>query len=211
MPMNPDRSSGYEAVASEFSERRRAWPIGLGTIRNWAKQVPAGASVLDLGCGTGIPVATELARLGFSVAGIDASPTLIAEFRRQIPAALWACEAVEDSSLFGRKFDAVLAIGFMFLLPEDVQQTVIAKVGEALESDGRFLFTAPHQRCEWADVLTGKKSVSLGENQYTTALLRACLAVTESYVDEGENFYFACRKTGSPARPNKSLERTRER
>jgi hypothetical protein len=61
------------------------------------------------------------------------------------------------------------------------------------------------------DVLTGKKSVSLGEKQYATALLRAGLAVTESYVDEGENFYFACRKTDSPARPNKSLERTRDR
>jgi 2-polyprenyl-3-methyl-5-hydroxy-6-metoxy-1,4-benzoquinol methylase len=210
MSMNPDRSSGYEAVASEFAKHRHASPIGLEIIRNWANHVPAGARVLDLGCGTGIPVAKELDRLGFLVAGIDASPTLIAEFRRQIPAAPWACEAIEDSSFFGRKFDAVLAIGLIFLLPEDVQRTVISNVGEALESDGRFLFTAPHQRCEWVDVLTGNRSVSLGDNQYATALLRAGLAVTASYVDEGENFYFACQKTGAPTRPNRSLERTRE-
>ena len=199
MTKNADRSNGYEAVAAEFAERRSASIIGLGTLRNWAKQLPAGASLLDLGCGTGVTVTQELVRLGFSVAGIDPSPTLIAEFRRQIPGAPWACESAEDSAFFGRKFDAVLAIGLMFLLPEDVQRTVIIKVGEALESGGRFLFTAPHQQCEWVDVLTGRKSVSMGEDQYETVLLRAGLTVTGKYVDEGENYYFDSRKTGAPS------------
>ena len=167
--------------------------------------------MLDLGCGSGDPIAKELSRLGFSIFGIDASPTLLTEFHRQIPEAPWACEAVEDSRFFGRKFDAILAIGLVFLLPEDAQQTVIGKVGDALEVDGSFLFTAPREACEWADVMTGQRSVSLGARQYEAVLLRAGLVVIESYVDEGENHYFACRKSGSPARPDKSLERTRGR
>ena len=207
--MQTDRSAGYEAVADEFAVRRRALAIGLGTIQHWARQLPAGATVLDLGCGSGVPIARELSRLGFSVAGIDASPSLIAEFHRQIPGALWTCEAVEESTFFGRKFDAILAVGLVFLLPEDAQQAVIGKVGDALEADGSFLFTAPHQACEWVDVLTGQRSVSLGARQYEAALLRAGLVVIESYVDEGENHYFACRKSGSPTRPDSSLERTR--
>lgn len=186
--------------------RRGALAIGLGTIQHWARQLPAGAAVLDLGCGSGVPIACELSRLGFSVAGIDASPTLIAEFHRQIPGALWACEAVEDSTFFGRKFDAILAVGLVFLLPEDAQQTVIGKVGDALEVDGSFLFTAPRQACEWVDVMTGQRSASLGARQYEAVLLRAGLVVIESYVDEGENHYFACRVSGSPTRPNTSLE-----
>ncbi len=203
MPTHTDRSSGYEAVADEFAARRRALGIGLGTIQRWARQLPAGATVLDLGCGSGDLIAKELSRLGFSVAGIDASATLIAEFHRQIPEALWACEAVEDSTFFGRKFDAVLAVGLLFLLPEDTQQTVIRKVGDALEVDGSFLFTAPRQACEWADVMTGQRSVSLGARQYEAVLLRTGLVIIENYVDEGENYYFACRKSASTTPPDK--------
>ena len=206
-----DRSNGYESIADEFATLRRESGIGVGTIQSWAKQLPRGASVLDLGCGSGVPIASDLAKLGFFVAGIDASPTLIAEFHRQLPNALWACEAVEDSAFFERKFDGILAIGLIFLLSEDLQRAVITKVGNALEMDGKFLFTAPYHRCEWVDLLTGQKSLSLGTEEYALALKRAGLTLTESYVDEGENHYFSSRKTQLPPRPNKSLERTRDR
>ena len=194
MAIPNDRSRGYESVAEQFQGHRHASSVGLSTIRDLGTQLPAGASVLDLGCGTGVPVTRELVRLGFSVAGIDASPTLIAEFHRRFPEALWACEAVEDSTLFGKQFDAIVAIGLMFLLPEEVQRTVILKVGAALVPAGRFLFTAPHQNCEWRDVLTGQRSVSLGTPQYEAALLHAGLAIVGNPVDDGENYYFDCQK-----------------
>jgi 2-polyprenyl-3-methyl-5-hydroxy-6-metoxy-1,4-benzoquinol methylase len=194
MPAQTDPSNGYEAVASEFVEVRRTSEIGLGTVRKWANQLPANAAVLDLGCGAGFPVSVELSRLGFRIAGIDASPTLIAEFRRVLPEAPWACEPVEHSTFFGRKFDAIVAIGLMFLLPEETQRSVITKAANVLEEGGRFLFTAPHQACSWLDVLTGQTSTSLGAAQYETDLRLAGMAVTERYVDEGENHYFACCK-----------------
>jgi SAM-dependent methyltransferase len=198
MLVSTDFSAGYEAVADEFAERRRASGIGLRTVLRWATQLPAGATVLDLGCGSGDPLAKELCRRGFSVAGIDASASLIAEFHRQIPEASWACEPVEASSFFGRKFDAILAVGLVFLLSEHAQQTVLGKVSDALDVDGRFLFTAPRQACEWTDVLTGQRSVSLGEDQYEGILRRNGMVVIESYADEGENHYFSCRKSASP-------------
>jgi 2-polyprenyl-3-methyl-5-hydroxy-6-metoxy-1,4-benzoquinol methylase len=196
MPAHKDRSSGYDSVADEFARLRRTSGIGLETILHWAKRLPVGATVLDIGCGSGDPVAKELSRLGYSLAGIDASQRLMEEFHRQIPQAPWACEAVEDSSFFGRKFDAILAIGLLFLLSEESQHIVIGKVGDALDVDGSFLFTAPRQACEWVDVLTGRRSISLGSREYEAALMRAGLVVTENYVDEGENYYFACRKSG---------------
>jgi 2-polyprenyl-3-methyl-5-hydroxy-6-metoxy-1,4-benzoquinol methylase len=210
MPTLTDRSNGYEAVADEFAGRRRAAGIGLATIRRWARQLRPGSTVLDLGCGSGDPVARELSRLGFAVAGIDASPSLIAAFHRQLPDAPWACEAVEASTFFGRRFDAILAVGLMFLLSHETQQTVIGKVGDALETGGRFLFTAPREACEWMDALTGRRSVSLGARRYESLLLEAGLAVTETWIDEGENHYFSCRKQCSPTRSDKSPGATGE-
>ena len=95
MPTDHEPSNGYEHHAAAFAAHRNGSAIGVETIRRWAGQLPPGASVLDLGCGTGDPVSTTLAQLGFTVAGIDASPTLIAAFRRRMPKALWACEPVE--------------------------------------------------------------------------------------------------------------------
>jgi cyclopropane fatty-acyl-phospholipid synthase-like methyltransferase len=194
MAANIDHSAGYDGVAAEFAELRRGDGIGLNTLRDWAGKLRQGARVLDLGCGSGDPIAKELSKLGFSVAGIDASPTLIAEFHRQLPEALWACEAVEESSLFGQKFDAILAVGLIFLLSEKAQRALFEKVGHALEVGGRFLFSAPRQACEWEDVLTGHRSLSLGAIQYETALHQANLVVKENYTDEGENYYFACQR-----------------
>jgi 2-polyprenyl-3-methyl-5-hydroxy-6-metoxy-1,4-benzoquinol methylase len=76
-----DPSNGYEAVASKFMERREQSRIGVATILRWARTLPPGASILDLGCGHGVPLSMALIDEGFVIYGIDASPTLTATFR----------------------------------------------------------------------------------------------------------------------------------
>lgn len=140
--------------------------MGVATVRNWAESLSPGGSVLDLGCGHGMPISKALIDKGLAVYGIDASPSLIAAFRLRFPSATIECSAIEDSRFFARKFDGIVAWGLMFLLPPDVQATLIHKVALALRPGGRFLFTAPQQACEWLDNLTGQKSSSLGSATY---------------------------------------------
>ena len=78
----------------------------------------------------------------------------------------------------------------MLLLSEDDQRKLINKVAEALGPGGRFLFTAPHQKCEWKDVLTGQRSVSLGKAQYERLLDEAGMHLNNTCMDEGGNHYF---------------------
>jgi SAM-dependent methyltransferase len=47
--------------------------------------LPAGASVLDLGCGSGSPVARYLVECGLRVTGVDSSPTLISLCQQRLP------------------------------------------------------------------------------------------------------------------------------
>ena len=82
----------------------------------------------------------------------------------------------------------------MFLLPADVQRRVIERVARALNAGGQFLFTAPAQECTWADLSTGRMSVSLGASAYEAALASAGLSLVDRYVDEGENHYYAAAK-----------------
>jgi len=160
----PDRSNGWEAVAAQLIANRSR--IGADTVRTWGRGLPAGGSVLDVGCGTGVPISETLIEAGFALCGVDASPSLVAAFQRRFPHAPVACEAVEASDFFGRTYDGIVAIGLMFLLPPDIQRAVIRRLASALKPGGRFLFSAPTQAGAWEDMLTGRQSVSLGDEAY---------------------------------------------
>jgi 2-polyprenyl-3-methyl-5-hydroxy-6-metoxy-1,4-benzoquinol methylase len=192
-PTTNDPSNGFEAIAPEFMRWREQSNIGVATIRMWAQALPKGAAVLDLGCGTGVPISTALSDEGLTVYGIDASASLTAAFRQRLPNAHVACESIEDSRFFDRTFDGVIAIGLMFLLPAEAQRNLIRKVAAALNPNARFLFTAPKQVCTWTDTLTGQTSRSLGAEEYKAAFSAANLTLIGEYVDEGGNHYFDTR------------------
>ncbi len=191
-------ASGYERIAEQFLvvRGRAVTGIGVTAVRAWAQSVPAGATVLDLGCGSGLPLTQVLIDEGLTVCGIDASPTLVAEFRTNLPGVTVACEAVEDASFFGRRFDAVLAWGLWFLLPEATQLDLLRRVADVLEPGGRLLFTAPAQACTWRDAMTGEESRSLGVQVYRTRLRELGFPVIREYDDEGENHYYDAVKEG---------------
>lgn len=191
-PLDP--ANGYEAAADEFIRRREGSSIGVATVRAWAETLPLGASVLDLGCGSGAPISEVLHQAGLMVHAVEASPTLAAAYRHRFPDALLACERVEDSRFFDRRFDAALAAGLLFLLPADAQRATLRKLATVLTTGGRFLFTAPAEPCRWSDVLTGRDSESLGAEAYRTLLAEAGLPVVAETEDEGGNHYYEAFK-----------------
>ena len=195
--LDADPSNGYEAAAREFIATRRDSQVGVQAVLAWAQCLPPGARILDLGCGFGMPISAALMNAGKVIYGVEASATLCAAFRASFPDARLACESVEESSFFGRTFEGVLAWGLMFLLSRDAQLGLITRMAAVLEPGGRLLFTAPAQPCSWVDVLTGRKSQSLGEVIYKATLEAAGLVLAPGYSDEGENYYYHAIK---PAR-----------
>lgn len=107
--MKNDYTNGYEAVAQDFIAYRRNSAIDAETVRSWANTLVPDASILDLRCGNGIPITETLVKEGYTLYGIDASPTLIKSYRENFPALSAACEPVETSDYFNRKFDGVIA------------------------------------------------------------------------------------------------------
>lgn len=162
-----DRSNGYEAVSEEFLAYRgntstRSIGIGVNAVRKWAKRLPPGSSVIDLGCGPGLPLTVVLVEEGLDVFGVDAAPSLVAAFQRNLPGTPIICEAVEESGFFDRTFDAALAIGLMFLLKAEDQHRLIRRFADILVPGGRLLFTSTAKPAIWNDAMTGLESISLG-------------------------------------------------
>jgi len=187
-----DMSNGYEAVADEFMRVRSG--TGLAIVREWAAALPEGGAVLDVGAGSGEPLTAALVEDGFDVSAIDASPTLVAAFRRRFPGVAVACEAAERSRFFDRTFDGVLAVGLVFLLPEDSQGDLVRRMAAALRPGGRLLFSAPREVVVWDDLLTGRPSLSLGADAYRRIIAGAGLEFVGEHVDEGGTNYYEARK-----------------
>lgn len=189
---DPDRSNGYEAIAPIYINGRGSNPSGIGAsvVAQWSRRLPANADILDLGCGPGVPISHTFIERGFTVYGVDASPTMVAAFRERFPSMPVQCGAVEDSDFFGRTFDAVVSWGLFFLLAPEVQRSLIAKVAASLPSGGRFLFTSVREVCSWQDAMTEQLSVSLGEEAYRELLQRAGFSIEGTDRDAGSNFYF---------------------
>jgi SAM-dependent methyltransferase len=187
-----DKSNGYEQIAQIFIKGRGQAVNGIGksSVRKWVQTLPAKSVVLDLGCGTGIPVSMVLIDAGMIVYGIDASPTMVKAFQQNFPGNSVACEPAEDSLFFNLKFDAIIAWGLIFLLPAEVQEMVIQKAANALQTGGKFLFTATGKRTEWKDAMTERHSISLGPVKYKELLAASGLSLIEEFEDEGKNHYF---------------------
>lgn len=188
-----DSTNGWEAIAKEFISIANR-DIGADIVETWTNSFRAGQSILDVGCGFGGSYTQSLIDNGVMVFGIDASKTLIKEHKKRFPEALVKCEAAEDSSFFDKEFDGALSVGLIFLLSGEHQIKVLQKMANALKEEGRILFTSPCQKCEWDDLLTGKKSLSLGRKAYMKTLHNHGLRLVGEYADEGGNHYYDFQK-----------------
>ena len=192
----PDTSNGYDEIAPIFISSRgeKSGGIGVSVVAEWSQMLPNSGTVLDLGCGTGVPISELLIKRGFDLYGVDASPRMVATFRARFPNVPIECVAVEDSDFFARTFDGVVAWGLFFLLDAEVQRRLLAKVAAILPSGGSLLFTAPKESCSWADAMTGQTSVSLGHDAYRAILVTQGMSLLGTRTDEGDNHYYLAQK-----------------
>ena len=188
-----DLSNGWESRAHVFIANRNL-AMGISIAENWASSFAAGQEILDVGCGFGGPYTQSLLDRGLQVYGVDASNTLLQEHRKRFPAVPTRCEAAETSNFFNKKFQGILSVGLIFLLPTKDQLTLLENMASALNQNGKLMFTAPWQVCSWNDLLTGRKSASLGRDRYRSTLANHGLALVNEYTDEGENHYYSFEK-----------------
>jgi trans-aconitate methyltransferase len=128
----------YERYALEWDADRnnQRWN-DKGWHDRFVTCLPEGATVLDLGCGSGVPVAYHLAQHGFRVTGVDTSPTLISLCRKRLPDQEWVVSAMQSVALH-RRFDGILGWDSFFFLTHDDQRKMF-KVFAAHSAPSAFL------------------------------------------------------------------------
>jgi SAM-dependent methyltransferase len=199
-----DQSNGYEGIAAEFLARRgrsRSAGVGVDEVRKWARTLSRGAAVIDLGCGPGFPITEVLVVEGLNVFGVDAAPSFVEAFKRNLPNIPVVCEAVQDSKFFNRTFDGVLAWVLVFLLSAEDQRRLVQRFADILVPGGRLLFTSTAEAHAWKDAMTELESRSLGAEEYRSLLSEAGFSIIDEYEDIGQNHYFDATKISVSASP----------
>lgn len=139
--MGDDVCGKYDRIAARFDAARGRGLMEREYLEALTARLPAGGSVLDLGCGAGEPLAGYFIRKGFSVTGVDGSPGMIALCRERFPAMTWLQADMRGLAL-GRRFGAVVAWDSFFHLSMDDQRAMFPVFAAHLAPGGLLLFTS---------------------------------------------------------------------
>jgi trans-aconitate methyltransferase len=109
----------YERNAHAWDRERRRNLIERRWLDLFLNEVGWGASVVDIGCGAGEPVADYLIMNGCRLTGVDSAPTMLAICRSRFPAHQWVETDMRDMNL-GRTFEGLVVWhSFFHLVPEE--------------------------------------------------------------------------------------------
>ena len=200
---------GYDALSYYY----RADDAGEGRYGPWltglAARVPADGTVLDLGCGCGVPVSRSLAAAGYQVTGVDISEVQIGRARRLVPAGTFIRADASTVTFPAGSFDAVVCLYALVHLPLEAQPPLLRRVAGWLRPGG-WLLTVTGQRA-W----TGTEDNWLGGHatmwwshadaaSYRAWLDEAGLRITaQEFVPEGDGghaLFWAQRPPQEPGR-----------
>lgn len=161
----------YDRQGARFDAER---PKGLHEriwLDRFVAELPAGAHVLDAGCGAGEPFVGYFLSRGMTVTGLDASATMIGLVRTRFPDLDWHHADMTAFDL-GRTFDGILAWNSFFHLAPGDQHKALACFAAHLAPGGALMLTVGPDAGEAQGVVGGEPvyHASLSPAGYAAAL-----------------------------------------
>lgn len=147
---------GYDAVSERYERTYDADGKYRSLIRELHQHLAPGSRVLDLGCGSGIPLARTLATTGHHVTGVDFSEVQIRRARNHVPAATFVQADATMLDLPAESFDAIVCLYALIHIPLADQPPLLTRIARWLRPGGLFVATTGHR------ALTGTEDDWLG-------------------------------------------------
>lgn len=148
----------YDKIAVAWSNARTKF---FGREREYVDAVlapaPIGSTILDMGCGTGRPMAEYIVSQGQHVLGVDQSEAMLEIARRQLPHERWVLSPIEEYEPEAG-FQGALIWDALFHLRRTEHEPIVRKVVRALPSGGRVMLTVGgSDHAEFTDYMFGQE------------------------------------------------------
>jgi SAM-dependent methyltransferase len=144
-------AAAYNRIAAWFDGKRTRALIERPYLDYLAQALKPGASILDLGCGSGEPILRFFLERRFAVTGVDASAAMIDIAARRFPGTRFLVNDMRRLAL-NETFDAVIAWHSLFHLAHADQRAMFATFAACLHPGGLLMFTSGSEHGEvWSD------------------------------------------------------------
>lgn len=145
--------NSYDYIAGQWHKNFRGQAYidkTLSYVDKILEDLPAGAKILDLGCGTGNPIARHIVERGFRVIGVDQSKKLLEIAKTIVPEAeLIHANMIEIQ--FAEEFAAAVAWDSVFHVERKLHSAIYRKLADSLEPGGRLLLSVGGSGAESTD------------------------------------------------------------
>ncbi|QBH96367.1 class I SAM-dependent methyltransferase [Limnobaculum zhutongyuii] len=145
------------------------------------------ATVLDIGCGSGEPIAQYLIEQQIALTGIDSSSSMIEICQRRFPDSQWRVADMRTLSL-NQKFDGLIAWDSFFHLNHEDQREMFQIFSAHAKSGSALMFTSGPEHGEAIGRFCGKQLYhsSLSEDEYRHLLNLNGFDVIDHIVEDPE-------------------------
>jgi 2-polyprenyl-3-methyl-5-hydroxy-6-metoxy-1,4-benzoquinol methylase len=136
---------GYDVLSSRYDEATGADTKYGPWLEELLAKLEPNSRVLDLGCGSGVPVARALAQAGHRVVGVDISEVQVERARESVPQAEFRQADATKLDLPAESFDAVVSFYALIHVPLDEQVPLLRKLATWLRPGGQVVLTTGHR------------------------------------------------------------------
>jgi len=136
----PDVHHLYERFAREYDRDRGRALMERSYLDEMLEHLGERPRILDLGCGSGEPIARFFVEKGCELTGVDAAPSMVVLCRQRFPDAHWLVADMRSLDLESR-FDAIVAWDSFFHLRPDDQRRMFDVFKTHIAPRGLLLFT----------------------------------------------------------------------
>lgn len=167
----------YEIISDWYTQHRSQDLFEKPYLDKIITLIKPEASILDLGCGTGRPIAEYFISKGFSVTGVDGSQKQINKAQENLPTLIAIHQDMRELNV-NKTFDCIIAWHSYFHLPKEDQRKMFNLFHKHIKPGGILVFTSGTNESEqWSDnggemlyhasLNTSEYHALLSEHQFT--------------------------------------------
>ena len=190
--MMKSQSELAQNIIEIYKKHARAWTTLRGQflyekawLDHFLSLIPEPSQILDLGCGSGKPIAAYLIEQGHSVVGVDSSDVMIEMAQQNFSEQTWI-QADMRTLMLDQTFQAILAWDSLFHLNHDDQRQMFEQFSQFAEQGTMLMFTSGPDQGESIGEMFGEAlyHASLSQQEYRTLLKKHGFEVVKMVAED---------------------------